>query len=333
MKKYLVCLLVFSLLLSIAAWNEGVVVATAHYHDPAISNILPSGYHQPPQENNIEARYEGGIGFDTTEELIEWVRTVDVEIFQGGRFNIGVLSLRERGQILIPSFECSNTVLRDTSIFPHRWLRLGCTSATINRRYIRNNVFINVSLILAVDDLFMQTGGNIMAYAFSLSGDNAGPFETLMTVNEQERVVSYATLLYSRGTSKTATFLVEGFELQITKDRNAWDDHIFQDLHLTMYDIATGLPVDGAPTATPPPNGNNGENGVETLEPTPTVEPTPTPPLEPTPTIEPTSDVSNDERETSPLGLVVAISLGLAVGGAVLWLLLWKRRGREEGNN
>ena len=264
-------------------------------------------------------------------ELLEFIRTENVDTFQSGRYRDGIMALRERGSVFIPSFNSlvGTIDFRGMTIIPDNFGRDYRT--VIDYIHFINDQRVLIFVMEANQSLFNELNSDIREYVVRQHADDnilTPILETTMIIHGEERTVPYVIvsrepMMEGSPQLQRAMFVVDGFEIAVIQEQATWSDSHLQNLHLTMYDIATGLPVDGVPIATPPPNDNNGENGVETPEPTPTVEPTPT--------IEPTSDVSNDERETSPLGLVVAISLGaVVIGGAVLWLLLWKRRRREE---
>ena len=264
-------------------------------------------------------------------ELLEFIRTENVDTFQGGRYQRGITALRERGSVFIPSFERPNGEIRGTTLVQDDALFNEGEYTILVHFFWIDEERVVVEIRKANENLLDELNGNISEYVVAQHGSNdiiTTTSQTTVTIYGEERTVEIVAVTPSSGTSRWAIFIVDGFEIAVIQDQDSWSDEHLHNLQLTMYDIATGLPVDGASIATPPPNDNNGENGVETPE------PTPTPPFEPTPTIEPTPDVPVTERENTPLGLLVPLVLGaVAVGGAALWLLLWKRRGREEGNN
>ena len=56
--------------------------------------------------------------FFNIEDLIEWIQTEDIENFQDGRYKNGILSLRNRGEVLFPSFHDPNMPSPRIEIFP-----------------------------------------------------------------------------------------------------------------------------------------------------------------------------------------------------------------------
>jgi len=245
--------------ISIIAHNSTLAALPTHastsfFPDEAPTATLPPAEDLPPR-------------VATSNDLLEWIRATDLETFQRGRYQKGISPFVERGYMLIPSFENSNTVLREVVIMPDRHTRYDDTSSTIYHIYERNDEIIAISFVEANVNLINEVGGDIRPYATHYFADemiSGETFEIMMIINGVEELVTYVTVTHPRGTSKWAIFIVSNFEVSIFQDQNYWSHAHLQDLHFAMYDIATGLPVDGAPIATPPPNDNNGENGVDT---------------------------------------------------------------------
>ena len=63
-----------------------------------------------PSRDRHEAK-----SFYSVDSLIEWIQATDLETFQDGRFNDKVALLRDKGELLVPSF------IDDVPQFSHGW--------------------------------------------------------------------------------------------------------------------------------------------------------------------------------------------------------------------
>jgi len=104
MKKCLyLCVFVVVIMLAISA-NKLIVVAGAT--EPSPPRIAGTPRYSQPR-------------FFSIEELMEWIETTDAGTFQGGRFNHCLISLRNRGEFFIPSFQDPNVELRSIGVMQH----------------------------------------------------------------------------------------------------------------------------------------------------------------------------------------------------------------------
>lgn len=202
----------------------------------------------PPEDSIREPQPEfPQVRVETPEELLDWIRTVDEETFQRGRYSGVVSRLRADGQILMPSFDIFNMELVSITAMQDYFLP--------DRRPAFRYAFFDGSKRMAVsirnlnENYFEYTNGNVGDYATMLYGGiwlGAELSETTIQIitGGSVRTETVQILVYSDpddpniGQPFTEVMLiVEGFEVMMQQDRDLFNTDFLNLLQLELVAI------------------------------------------------------------------------------------------------
>ena len=200
--------------------------------------------------------------FHTVEQLVEWLETTDAENFQSGRFQNCLLSLRNHGNVFIPSFGDLTLSLSFIDVLPTHASRgelihdgkmviLFVYSAPGSNRQL----FVRVAEMNPLRINAYEAGG-ILEYLSEVRGEideNTSVFQRTIPLREQatgeiiEQQISYSLLDFLDSITNpiaSTVFIIDGFELGLT----FYEEYHFNALSWEIVEITPSI----APVASTP---------------------------------------------------------------------------------
>lgn len=197
--------------------------------------------------------------FEKVDDLVEWIQTEDIDTFQEGRYQKGISSLRENGEILVPSYEGSDMTLQFIEVLPDESYPDGCTAIVFhyynsNSEKVMvitkelNKVYTNqaqqgVSSYFTAQYGNTNTNKSVHETTIKQKSNPTGTAEKKNAQTSSQRVeqdVSYLMIESSDGSSSSvnqATFLANDFEVHVTQHNNNWKEEYLTDLCLESVSI------------------------------------------------------------------------------------------------
>lgn len=190
------------------------------------------------------------VHVESVDELLEWIRTVETETFQSGRYTQVVSLLRASGQTLVPSFDISGIELRGITVLQDYALSAGSTMIfyvfftveneriAISVRNVNTNYIVEANrgienyAAAALDEVW--SAATLSETTIQFLTEYSIRTETVQTLTRSD--VDDPDVVGWRPFTRII-FLVDGFELWIQQDRDRFRDDILESLRLEVAAI------------------------------------------------------------------------------------------------
>ena len=204
---------------------------------------------EPTEQVRVPPPLYPQVHVESVDELLEWIRTVDVETFQSGRYIAVVSLLRTVGKTIVPSFDIPGVESFGMTVLQDDVLPMGRTA--ISYAYLApsgERLFVSVSTLTS--DQVEQGSRSICEYAATLDEawhDAMLSEATIQIITEDGiRTETVQTLTYSASDnpdmvgwipSKSIMFLVGDFQIMLRQDRDVFNADFLNLLQLEVISI------------------------------------------------------------------------------------------------
>jgi hypothetical protein len=189
---------------------------------------------------SVPTEYET-IYFTNVDDLIYWIKTVDIDTFQEGRYKNGIASLRRNGNILVPSYSSSDIRLRGMEVLPDN--NLGLTEIV----YVHSTENIrNVITVTEINETYAKQANEegVRGYLAEKHGDKFRRERVLeaeistkanRSARESRKKVQYVKVIDTETSAIAHSqihLLSDGFEVRITQQQDAENERFLSELSL-----------------------------------------------------------------------------------------------------
>lgn len=202
------------------------------------------------------------------EKLIHFIQTVDVDNFQDGAYKNGISLLREKGELLVPSYAEGLVENGMIEVLHDRTSPDGFTTIGYTFYSTLPTILIYIKEVNPVYEHLIDEG--LVSYLTAQYGSGSYDKTVYETTIGGDRAEKISYVMLSTGTAK---FIKDGFEVQFTVNSpEHWDITYLNNLCLDIVPLANG---EGSPAPSPSPS------------PSPEVSPSIEPSVQPSPSAEP----------------------------------------------
>ena len=248
MKKKLLLIILVLVLVSIT--TLAIYFLSNGDEDMPVVELTPEPTPEPTEEPTEEIR-EGGtplypqVNVESANALLEWIRMVDAETFQDGRYKQVVSRLRAEGRTLVPDFDILDAELSSITVLQDEVLPAGTTS--IFYVFFIDGERVAVSVSNLNEDYFAHANGVLHEYAITLYGgiwlEGTLSEATIQIIAENDLQIETVPYLLASSPADSARpfmnamFIIDGLEVTIQQDRDLFREDILSSLQLEMVAI------------------------------------------------------------------------------------------------